>query len=143
MLFSVKGSVVSLFAPAIIPDSESDTEGSTRTMRLLKLHYHQQQVSNWSLFCTIFETNKQTKKDGETGNLSPIHLAAMYGYIETANRMISNNLTPPNPSNVHGITPISLAAQNGHLQMVQLLMTSTTNPNVADNYGWTPIHDAA
>ena len=82
-------------------------------------------------------------KDGETGNLSPIHLAAMYGYIETANRMISNNLTPPNPSNVHGITPISLAAQNGHLQMVQLLMTSTTNPNVADNYGWTPIHDAA
>ena len=61
VLFSVKGSVVSLFAPAIIPDSESDTEGSTRTMRLLKLHYHQQQVSNWSLFCTIFETNKQTK----------------------------------------------------------------------------------
>ena len=61
VLFSVKGSVVSLFAPAIIPDSESDTEGSTRTMMLLKLHYHQQQVSNWSLFCTIFETNKQTK----------------------------------------------------------------------------------
>ena len=61
VLFSVKGSVVSLFAPAIIPDSESDTEGSTRTMRLLKLHYHQQQVSNWSLFCTIFETNKQTR----------------------------------------------------------------------------------
>ena len=63
VLFSVKGSVVSLFAPAIIPDSESDTEGSTRTMRLLKLHYHQQQVSSWSLFLHHIrdkQTNKQT-----------------------------------------------------------------------------------
>ena len=61
VLFSVKGSVVSLFAPAIIPDSESDTEGSTRTMRLLKLHYHQQQVSSWSLFFAPYsrQTNKQ------------------------------------------------------------------------------------
>ena len=82
----------------------------------------------------------ETKKGG---NLSPIHLAAMYGYVETAYRMINNNSTSPNPSNVHGITPIFLAAENGHPEMVRLLMTSTTDPNIADYIGWTPIHAAA
>ena len=59
--FSVRGNIGAICS-FDNPDPDSDTEGSTRTMRLLKLHYHQQQVSNWSLFCTIFETNKQTNK---------------------------------------------------------------------------------
>ena len=60
--FSVRGNIGAICS-FDNPDPDSDTEGSTRTMRLLKLHYHQQQVSSWSLFfCTIFETNKQTNK---------------------------------------------------------------------------------
>ena len=82
-------------------------------------------------------------KRGYTGNLSPIHLAAMYGYVESANRMISNNSTEPNPSDIHGITPIFLAAEYGHLEIVRLLMTLTSNPNIAGFLGQTPIHRAA
>ena len=60
--FSVRGNIGAICS-FDNPDPDSDTEGSTRTMRLLKLHYHQQQVSSWShFFCTIFETNKQTNK---------------------------------------------------------------------------------
>ena len=94
----------------------------------------------------IENSNKEISvkaKEGKTGELSPIHLAAMYGYVESANRMISNNSTEANPSDIYGITPIYLAAQNGHLEMVRLLMTSTTNPNGAINDGRTPIHRAA
>ena len=39
--------------------------------------------------------------------------------------------------------PINTVAANGHLEIVQLLMTMTNNPNVASNNGWTPIHEAA
>ena len=59
--FSVKGNI-DAFCSSDNPDPDSDTEGSTRTMRLLKLHYHQQQVSSWSLFFAPYsrQTNKQT-----------------------------------------------------------------------------------
>ena len=40
-------------------------------------------------------------------------------------------------------SPIHAAARKGHLEIVQLLMNSTTNPNVVDHMGWTPIHEAA
>ena len=39
--------------------------------------------------------------------------------------------------------PINSVAANGHLEIVQLLMAMTNNPNVASNNGWTPIHSAA
>ena len=32
---------------------------------------------------------------------------------------------------------------SGHLEVVRLLMTATTNPNTPDKEGWTPIHCAA
>ena len=31
----------------------------------------------------------------------------------------------------------------GSNEIIKLLMTLTTNPNIADNDGWTPIHSAA
>ena len=59
--FSVRGNIGAICS-FDNPDPDSDTEGSTRTMRLLKLHYHQQQVSSWSLFFAPYsrQTNKQT-----------------------------------------------------------------------------------
>ena len=58
--FSVRGNIGAICS-FDNPDPDSDTEGSTRTMRLLKLHYHQQQVSSWSLFFAPYsrQTNKQ------------------------------------------------------------------------------------
>ena len=38
---------------------------------------------------------------------------------------------------------IYIVAANGHLEIVQLLMAMTNNPNVASNNGWTPMHSAA
>ena len=58
--FSVRGNIGAICS-FDNPDPDSDTEGSTRTMRLLKLHYHQQQVSSWSLFLHHIR-DKQTNK---------------------------------------------------------------------------------
>ena len=95
----------------------------------------------------IIENSNQTDyvkaKEGFLGNLTPMHLAAMFGYEESVTRIINKNSNEPNPADVHGITPILLAAEYGHLNIVQLLMFLTENPNAPRNDGRSPIHCAA
>ena len=79
----------------------------------------------------IIENSNQTDyvkaKEGFLGNLTPMHLAAMFGYEESVTRIINKNSNEPNPADVHGITPILLAAEYGYLNIVQLLMSLTEN----------------
>ena len=50
----------------------------------------------------------------------------------------------PNVTDENGITPIHLAAANGHLEVFKLLIKSTDNPNKPEfNEGKTPLHLAA
>ena len=37
-----------------------------------------------------------------------------------------------------GSTPILMAAKNGHIEIVKMLMNTTDNPNAPNNDGWTP-----
>ena len=77
---------------------------------------------------------------GTCGYITSMHLAAAFGFTESAGRMISNSIAP-NVPNDKGETPIHLAAMNNQLEMVQLLITG--NPNSQDNWRLTPIHEAA
>ena len=45
--------------------------------------------------------------------------------------------------NVNDVTPIYMAAENGHTEIVKILAPLTDNPNAPDEDGWTPIHRAA
>ena len=89
-----------------------------------------------------------TKDNWDFGNLTPIHLAAAFGYVQVAKKMISNmirNSIPPNTANDKGVTPTVVASYNNEPQMVKLLMAmaSPDNPNVPDNDVATPMHMAA
>ena len=42
----------------------------------------------------------------------------------------------------NGVTPIFVATQNNHIEIVKLLINSTENPNAPDNYGRTPLNTA-
>ena len=46
--------------------------------------------------------------------------------------------TNPNVADNFGKSPIHFAAQNGHLEIVRLLMKTSNNPNAPDNSGMTP-----
>ena len=82
----------------------------------------------------------QTKN---VGNLTPMHVAALTGYVQSATRMINNSALPMVAANDIGITPIGLAALKNHVGMVQLLMANVENPNAPNDVGNTPIHAAA
>ena len=49
----------------------------------------------------------------------------------------------PNAPDKYGETPIHLAAQDGHTEVVKFLAPLTDNPNAPDNDGETPISLAA
>ena len=42
-----------------------------------------------------------------------------------------------------GSTPLYIAAETGHLDVVQFLVEQGEDVNFADNFGWTPLHRAA
>ena len=136
-------------------DVEEDLKCELLKMNYLKNPKHPLQLAydlsdeknKLELAIFIIENSDQTDyveaKEGFIGNLAPMHLAAMFGYVDAVTRMITNNSNDPNPSDVHGITPLLLAAEYGHVNIVQLLMKLTENPNAPRNTGFTPIHSAA
>ena len=76
------------------------------------------------------------------GNLTPMHVAATIGYVQSATRLINNSVLP-NVTNDIGYTPMHLAAFFNQIRMVQLLMAYLENPNAPNSEGLTPIHIAA
>ena len=64
----------------------------------------------------------------------------MPGVIEILLKEIFPN---PNQPRNNGTTPIYVAAQENHIEVVKLLMYSTNNPNEPCNDGTTPIFMAA
>ena len=52
----------------------------------------------------------------------------------------SRNIKFPNEKGRDGWTPIQLAAQSGHIDVVKHLAGITDNPNCPGNIGLTPIH---
>ena len=79
------------------------------------------------------------------GNLRPIHIAAAFGNIQAAKKLISNSwaCSAVEFQDEHGITPMALAAQDGHLEVVKLLLSFPGNPNIPCIDGRTPIYTAA
>ncbi|XP_046393207.1 BRCA1-associated RING domain protein 1-like isoform X2 [Ischnura elegans] len=47
-----------------------------------------------------------------------------------------------NKRNAKGETPLQVACKKGILKQVQELIANGANPNVKDNFGWTPLHEA-
>ena len=84
---------------------------------------------------------KVKEGSGLIGNLTPMHLAAMFGYEGAVTRIINKNSNEPKQADIHGV--LLLVAKYRHLNTVQLLMTLTENPNAPRNNGWTSIHSAA
>ena len=54
-------------------------------------------------------------------------------------KLLMKSTDNPNAPDNNGVTPIFVAAQNNHIEIVKILMKATDNPNAAMNNGSTPM----
>ena len=79
---------------------------------------------------------------------SPLYLAVVNGSIEIV-KIVAENLNEQQIMNskcgIHlkGANVFHIAAKHGHLEILKFLATKVSNPNVSDDFGYTPIHLAA
>ena len=77
-------------------------------------------------------------------DVSPIYLAAIYGYSKIIQAVAASSIDDPNTSEgSDGDTPMHAAAREGHLDVIKVLAPLSKNPNAPNSSGWTPIHEAA
>jgi TonB family protein len=72
----------------------------------------------------------------------PIHDAAKSGDLAKANALLMENPELVSSKDNRGWTPLIMAVESGHKDMVALLLANKAEVNTQDNINWTPLHIA-
>ena len=88
---------------------------------------------------TLLQNGADVQKAQPDG-MTALHWAAYLDDLDTAKALAGAD---PNATNRYGVTPLSLACQNGSTAMVELLLAMGADPNFALRGGETPLMTAA
>ena len=69
-----------------------------------------------------------------------VFLAAQMGHADTVNALFHTAHADLNLSDTGGLAPLHIAARNGHLAVLTLLLSLDANPNQLDHIQWSPLH---
>ncbi|KAI9148867.1 LOW QUALITY PROTEIN: Glycogen synthase kinase 1 [Paramyrothecium foliicola] len=93
-----------------------------------------------------FHIASQSRRPGEASTSHPemtLSEASEKGLVDTVSEILRKGDVGPNLRDSYGRTPLSRAAENGHLAVVKLLVASNADPDVADADKRTPLWWAA
>lgn len=74
--------------------------------------------------------------------VTPLHKAAQRGQFETLNRLLSECQASIDSQNRSGKTALMLASSKGHVEIVDMLLSTSADVNIRDNKGNTALHHA-
>ena len=76
-------------------------------------------------------------------DLSPLHIVAHVGDTLLYRKIMgfSEDINPKNGR--PGMTPLHMAAKNGHIEICKIILEKIVDKNPKDNSDWTPLHKAA
>jgi len=100
-------------------------------------------------FCSIVSINAQVEGDqysqqGEDlTKISSLMIAVSNNDLEGVKFFSRAGGSSINQKNIGGATALHIAARNGNLEIVTLLLASNADTNIADNEGWVPLMRAA
>ena len=69
---------------------------------------------------------------------TPLQIAALEGFVEPVRHLISEGCTV-NCKNIDGDTPLIDAVENGHLQVVEILLKAGADPRMRNGKGFEPL----
>jgi ankyrin repeat protein len=81
-----------------------------------------------------------TELVGYWGGLSPLHLAARQGQIESVKALLDAGADVNQRSAGDKVTPITIATVNGHFDLAKFLLDKGANPNLAQDNGVLPLY---
>ncbi|CAO2653386.1 Nn.00g027970.m01.CDS01 [Neocucurbitaria sp. VM-36] len=83
------------------------------------------------------------KNEESSRGITPLHVAARYGLIEFARRLLMRKVDP-SAEDVFGKTPLWWAARSGHADVIRLLVQAGADPDGDEKVsGLKPLHEAA
>src|SRR3954452_5621297 len=83
-----------------------------------------------------------TELVGYWGGLSPMHLAARQGELESVKALIDAGADVNQRGGGDPVTPMLIATMNGHFDLAKYLLDKGANPNLAQGNGVTPLYAA-
>ncbi len=86
---------------------------------------------------------KTDKLNVQVGEASLLHWAGKNGLVKTCDRLVKSGRIPIDGLDAIGKSPLHEACEQGHLKVVQLLLSRGANANLSDRHGQTPMHFAA
>ena len=89
----------------------------------------------------ILQTNVKIKR--EDAGRTPLHCAALKGHGTTVLALINAKKSAVHAKDKHDWTPLHYAAQNGHVDVVRLLIANNAKIDAKDIQGARPLHYAA